>query len=311
MSRSSLRIAFGLILAVAVAWGMSPDPRAAAGAAANAGASAVTWGGTIASTVASAALPGTPAGEPEPIPSRSLAGAITDDAAANDAPQGNGKQGKGQAKPKGKPTQEDFYAKFQKVSPAEQKAAAKRSAEMGMLPGAAGLELAAASITPADLPVLEGPGGVPHYFGPYGNWAYSPLPSFPILSVSVDAGGSGYSAPEVFIKDVYGTGSDSADAPLMGTATVTDGVITEIAIPEGGKGFHVPFVEIIDPTGTGAEATAVLNLERPSGGIRKFVDRLPGLGPTGANNIIQAHGLGQYLPVAAKEEWCSRPEAIA
>ena len=38
-----------------------------------------------------------------------------------------------------------------------------------------------------------------------------------------------------------------------------------------------------------------------TGGMRKFVDRLPGLGPAGANNIIQAHGVGQYIPVAVPE----------
>ena len=30
--------------------------------------------------------------------------------------------------------------------------------------------------TAPPLPGIEGPGGVPHYFGPYANWAFSPLP---------------------------------------------------------------------------------------------------------------------------------------
>ena len=38
-----------------------------------------------------------------------------------------------------------------------------------------------AAFTPAPpLPGIEGPGGVPHYFGPYGNWAFSPLPRGPV-----------------------------------------------------------------------------------------------------------------------------------
>jgi len=37
------------------------------------------------------------------------------------------------------------------------------------------------------------------------------------------------------------------------------------------------------------------------GGMRKFVDRLPGLGLPEPNNIIQAHGAGQYIPIAVAD----------
>ncbi len=46
------------------------------------------------------------------------------------------------------------------------------------------------------LPALVGaapalnPGAVPHYFGPYPNWANSPMPKGKIASISVDSGGS-------------------------------------------------------------------------------------------------------------------------
>ncbi len=43
-------------------------------------------------------------------------------------------------------------------------------------------------------PRLPDPGGVPHYFGPYGNWAFSPLPKGPVATVTVVDGGTGYSA---------------------------------------------------------------------------------------------------------------------
>ena len=40
-----------------------------------------------------------------------------------------------------------------------------------------------AAFTPAPpLPGIEGPGGVPHYFGPFGNWAFSPLPRGPVAA---------------------------------------------------------------------------------------------------------------------------------
>ena len=139
--------------------------------------------------------------------------------------------------------------------------------------------------------VNEGPGGVPHYFGPYGNWAYSPLPMGPIATVSVVAGGSGYSAaPTVTITDAYITPT----TPATVTATVVAGVIQGFIINNPGADYVAPVVTITDATGTGALADAVIG-GTLTGGMRKFVDGLPGLGPAGANN------LGQYIPVAVKD----------
>jgi FtsP/CotA-like multicopper oxidase with cupredoxin domain len=155
----------------------------------------------------------------------------------------------------------------------------------------------AAAFTPAPpLPGIEGPGGVPHYFGPYGNWAYSPLPMGPVASVNVVAGGTGYSAtPAVTIADAYITPT----TPASVTAVVTGGVITGFTINSGGADYVAPVVIITDPTGTGALADAVIGaatLGGPlTGGIRKFVDSMPGLGPAGANN------LGQYIPVGVAD----------
>jgi hypothetical protein len=76
-----------------------------------------------------------------------------------------------------------------KVTNAERKEAAKRAAKQGVLPGIAGLEAANGAVPlPAD---QGGPGGTAHYFGPYGNWAFSPLPKGPIAVVSVVDGGGG------------------------------------------------------------------------------------------------------------------------
>ena len=67
----------------------------------------------------------------------------------------------------------------------------------------AGLQLgsvAMAQLVPVPPPKgIEGPGGVPHYFGPYGNWAFSPLPYGSIGTITVDSGGTGYAAPAVAI----------------------------------------------------------------------------------------------------------------
>jgi parallel beta-helix repeat protein len=130
------------------------------------------------------------------------------------------------------------------------------------------------------------PGGLPHYFGPYGNFANSPVPTGSVSTITVDSGGAGYSAPVVDVVDVWGTGSGA-----VASASIANGVITSISISSGGTGYSAPIVLISDTTGSGAAATA--NLGGPlSGGIRKFVDALPGLGEANANN------LGNYIPIA-------------
>ncbi len=185
-----------------------------------------------------------------------------------------------------------------KVSPAEQKAAAKRARAKGLLPGVAGkpavkAEVGAAAAAPLALavappPGIEGPGGVPHYFGPYGNWAYSPLPMGTIAQLVVVDGGTGYTAPVVTISDAYGTGSGAT-----ATAVVVGGVIQSFT-GSGGTGYSAPVVTITDPTGTGATATAAIG-GTLTGGMRKFVDKVPGLTPAGAN------ALSQYIPLAVPD----------
>jgi FtsP/CotA-like multicopper oxidase with cupredoxin domain len=183
-----------------------------------------------------------------------------------------------------KATQAQVLKKLGKVTPAEQKAAAKRAQELGLSLGTTGY---------IDYPgINQGPGGIPHYFGPYGNWAFSPLPKGSILSVTVDAGGSGYTAPTVAILDVYGTGSGAtATATVDGT-----GAITGITVTNAGSGYSAPIVEITDTNGVDAAATALLDPSTfTTSGMRKFVDKMPGLGPANEND------LGQYIPVAVAD----------
>ena len=134
------------------------------------------------------------------------------------------------------------------------------------------------------------PGTVPHYFGPYANYANSPVPTGSIASILVNKGGSGYTAPVVTISDAWGTGSGA----VVGTTTVSGGAITSIGLSSGGTKYSAPVVTIKDSTGTGATATATIGGSL-TGGIRKFVDSLPGLGSSNAND------LGNYIPIGVPD----------
>jgi len=179
-----------------------------------------------------------------------------------------------------------------KALDAEKKAAAARVKALGLTPGISALGI------PGDIPLggIEGPGGVPHYFGPYGNWAFSPLPKGPVTAVTVTDGGTGYTAPTCTISDAHGT-NDNVTLPCNANLGVVE-------IPAGGPygaSFTAPIVIITDPTGTGAAAeasiaTVPIGTEYPVGiGIKKFVDNVALLGPGGMNT------LGQYLPVAVAD----------
>ena len=130
--------------------------------------------------------------------------------------------------------------------------------------------------------------GLPRYFGPFANYANSPMPKGSIASIVLDNAGEGYSAPTVEIVDVYGTATTLATASI----TATGGLITDISLLTPGAGYTAPLVSISDPTGSGAAATATLVLGsepfnpldltvNPNGGIRKFINTLAGLYPTG------------------------------
>jgi FtsP/CotA-like multicopper oxidase with cupredoxin domain len=195
-----------------------------------------------------------------------------------------------------KVTRDQVYVeKFKRIAPSDQKKAAMEAAKTGLKPGIAGktgLKPGNAGKTAMSLTAAApDPGGLPHYFGPYGNWAFSPLPAGPVATVTVVDGGTGYSAtPTVTVDDAY----VASFTPATVTATVAGGVITGFTIVDGGSGYMAPVVTITDSTGTSALADAIIG-GAVTGGIHKFIDGLPGLTPAGANN------LGQYIPVGVPE----------
>ena len=133
-----------------------------------------------------------------------------------------------------------------------------------------------------------------------------------ITAVVLDTSGSGYStAPGVTIRNGTAVRPRPAErGRFAGDGVGEAGASTSIVLDTFGTGYtKPPTVDITDPTGTGATATAAIDtggvvsiaVTKPGsgyvlpGGIRKFVDGLPGLGPAGANN------LGQYIPVAVAD----------
>jgi len=143
------------------------------------------------------------------------------------------------------------------------------------------------------------PLGVPHYFGPIPNYANSPLPSISVSGIALDSGGSGYpddATTTVTLKDIFGTGQDVL---LNRTIDPVTGAITGITLPGAGpfNGYTAPAVVIENSQGFGIDAAATATIAGPLvGGIRKFIDSLPTLGPSGVN------GLGQYIPIAKAED---------
>ncbi len=80
----------------------------------------------------------------------------------------------------------------------------------------------------------------------------------PVASITLNAGGTGYTAPVVTIANPPCTPGPSC-YPATASATVASGVITAINLTNVGSGYTaVPGVTITDATGSGAGATAVI-----------------------------------------------------
>jgi hypothetical protein len=117
----------------------------------------------------------------------------------------------------------------------EKKAAAQRAKALSLKPGVAGL----ASSTPSSgfvptgaLPTTADPGGAPHYFGPYGNWAYSPLPKGTLnAAITVDTTVAFSRSYLYRVKTVNGAGSS-------GYITLASAVVVPV-IPAAPTNFRV------------------------------------------------------------------------
>lgn len=134
---------------------------------------------------------------------------------------------------------------------------------------------------------------IPDYYGPYPNFANSPLPTITITGITVLTGGTGYS-----VNTTVNITGDAGSGITATAAVSTDGLgtITGITLtPPTVSGYSfVPAVIITDLDGTGKGANAEVTYT-VSGGIRKFVDSLPGLG------VANKNSLGQYIPVAEND----------
>ena len=207
----------------------------------------------------------------------------------------------------GKVTRDQAYVeKFKKVAPSLKRDAAKQSRLRGLKPGIAGLAAPGALAVQA-----PDPGGVPHYFGPYANWAFSPLPKGPVATVTVVDGGSGYQNPVVTIDDAYLPGTAITPADVTAERDATTGAITGFTIRSGGLGYMAPVVTVTDDParcgvaplpacGTGALADAIIGGGTLTGGMPKFVDLLPGI----PGVTLQQRG------ERVQPRWIERPRSV-
>ncbi len=154
-----------------------------------------------------------------------------------------------------------------KVKPEERQAAGERYKQAAQASRAAGSAMVMP--TPA-------PGDPPHYFGPYPNYANSPMPKGAVTNVTIVDGGTGYFAPVVEIVDLYNTGSG---ATATATADPATGTITGVTITSGGTGYTAPVVYVSNataPQGANAQIEATIG-GTLTGGIRKFMSALPSI----------------------------------
>ena len=205
MRRLGTKLLIGLVVAVALALGASSDMRAAAKAAAKATVTATTPVATrtpppsppakaSAKTVKPKATPA-PAAADSVLPSTPLPGTTL--AAAAPVPQAGAAQGKVHPG-RGVDARSSRRSRLPTRRPPPCAPGRSGSGLAWLVgtaspPRCAGAPAGGAGAFAAPLPGIEGPGGIPHYFGPYGNWAFSPLPKGGIAEVTILDGGTGYS----------------------------------------------------------------------------------------------------------------------
>src|SRR5450830_271626 len=175
------------------------------------------------------------------------------------------------------------------AGPALPAAAVDTSRAAGPMKGSAAVQSLAAAVPSS----ATDESLVPHYFGPYPNWANSPQVLSNAIVTLVNGGGTGAAAvatvnPKTGGIDAItvtqpGTGYTSPPdvvieaagvtvTPASATAAISLGVITSIAVDEAGFGFTAPAVTLTSGNPTVA-ATAVA-----SGGVDDVTLATPGSG---------------------------------
>ncbi|HNX45076.1 MAG TPA: hypothetical protein PKK90_00020, partial [Anaerolineaceae bacterium] len=131
---------------------------------------------------------------------------------------------------------------------------------------------------------------VPHYYGPYPNWALSPLTTADV-AVEIVGDGSGATASATVgangaLTGIQitnpGRGYTTASVNIIGAGTgaladavlTSSGAVVAITVDASGSGYRIPVVTI---TGGGATTDATAT---PYGGVDSLVLTNPGLGYT-------------------------------
>ena len=157
------------------------------------------------------------------------------------------------------------------------------------------------------------PTAMPDYFGTTPNYANSPLPSGPDRQHrGHPTAGSGYGSSRQGHHHRHQLGQRQG---RQGQGQGRERPHRVHHRHQAGTSYIDPIVTITGK-GSGAEAMAILNSAKAKGGIRKFVDALPGLGAAGANDLGPVHPGRRArtrrpspAPTTTRSPWSSTPRS--
>ena len=142
--------------------------------------------------------------------------------------------------------------KKQRVTPAQRQAAAARAKAAGQTPATAGITQSTAPS--AGAAAMASPGQAPHYYGPYPNYANSPLP------VVTSAPGSTTPVGNPLVARAYPTDSAANVLVVNSHAPLPAGTLAEIQVfDQPGSGPNSFHAYVLRPTGTPGSYSVVFD----------------------------------------------------
>ncbi len=179
------------------------------------------------------------------------------------------------------------HLKEKRDLPAKRKAAAERYKKARNASMGAGISTVAPVVGTLSLPAGMNPGGIPHYFGPYPNYANSPIPTITTF-------GNSLTGPRNTPTD------NTANVSVVNTHTpLPNGILTEFqTYNQPGSGPNTFHAYVLRPTGTPNQYTVVFDSGSltvpalPAGSTRQVETFPVGPVPVQAGDLIAHYGQG-------------------